>query len=133
MLALLVVVPAVLALATLGLADWQLWLVTMVLVPIVAEILRLVSANLGYKPTKFTMMVGLSVVSLVLASLFNLDLYKGLPPIADGFLAWFEGLVFVMGSLIGLAKIIYDIAWDRLFDYFAKKGLGILTYRVGPK
>jgi len=131
MLALLLV-PAIMILAVLGLTEWQIWVVTLILVPILGEILKLLSVQFGYKPTKFVMMLFLSGAALGLASVFNLDLFRTLPSMGDGFLAWLEALVFVVGSLIGLAKIIYDMVWDKVFDRLAKGGYSLLAYRL-PK
>lgn len=117
-------------LLALAITEPQLWLITIVLVPVIGEILRILSVKLGYKPTKFTMMLILSVLSVVLAAIFNLSLFQTLPPMADGFLPWLGALVFIVGELIGVAKIIYDAIWDKLFDILAKAGISFLSYRL---
>ncbi len=118
----LLVVPAIL--------EWQFWLITLAVVPILAEVYRLLVVKLVFVPSKFHMTIAISLISLLLSLLFSPGLFVGLPPIDVNFMAFLEGLVAAIGLLVGTAKIIYDILWDRIFDAIAKAGVKPLAYRL---
>jgi len=115
------------------LTEAQLVLLALVAVPVIGEGVRLIYVPIFKKvPTKAVMTLLLGIVSIGLAMGFDPAALRTLPPATPNILAFLAAAAALIGSYIGIAKLAYDFLWDKVFDYLAKKGIGVLDYRNEP-
>ena len=69
-------------------------------------------------------------IAVVLSYFFGGDLFGNLPPIGDSFILWINAVLDATMALLGLATIIYNALWDRVFDNLAKGEINLLIYTI---
>lgn len=115
--------------------DAEMYIITFLIAPVLAEVWKIIVqlfSRAGRKVGKFEASLLTGVVSVVCAFIFGRDYFAGLPPFGDEFLqwaAWVNALILALAPFIGLATIIYNLLWDRVFDGLANR-FATFSYRL---
>lgn len=93
----------------------------LILISVVATVLtaalKLLANWQGYKPSKAVLTSVLSVLSIVLAVLFDVPEL----PVYDNLLQYLGDWISTISPYIGVATLVYNYLLDKLVDYVGEK------------
>ena len=114
------------------LTEWQLYLIVFVIAPILTEVWKLIlnAAQDKYKVGKIHASVMVTVFAVILSYLFGDQMLGNLPPVGDNFILWLDALLDAVVGLLGLATIIYNLLWDRVFDGLALGEINFVLFKI---
>jgi len=92
--------------------DWILMFVTVVLVPILAQLIKLIASKIGKPISRSWVSVVVALVSVVLSWL----VVKPVLPIYEDPMEFVSELLIIATSVMGVATFLYNIILAKLFE-----------------
>ena len=92
--------------------DWIIMFVTVVLVPILAQLIKLIASKIGKPISRSWVSVVVALVSVVLSWL----VVKPVLPIYEDPMEFVSELLIIAASVMGVATFLYNIILAKLFE-----------------